>query len=86
MKKFICYLKAIPLFLKCGAWCPHKYEEVTREQCTIISTDNSFRISTTMAHNVNETVHPKATLIKSKCICCGKEDWSWFDREPLIVK
>ena len=38
MKRILCLVKAIPLFLKCGAWCPHVYKEVSREEVIIIST------------------------------------------------
>ena len=85
MKRIICCIKAIPFFLKSGIWCPHIYKEYSKENAIIISTDSSFRVSDSYLHANCETVHPKATLIKNRCICCGKEDWSWFDREPYII-
>lgn len=83
IKKTLCYIKAIPLYIKCGVWSPHIYKEETREQAIIISTENSFRVSKSFIHNDEEIVHPNATLIKNKCIYCGKENFSWFDREPF---
>ena len=64
-------------------WSPHIYKEETREQAIIISTENSFRVSKSFMHNDEEIVHPNAILIKNKCIYCGKENFSWFDREPF---
>ena len=79
MKRIICWIKAIPLFLKCGAWCPHIYEEKTFIPSIIISHQYGFRVSDDYRHGSYETVHPKATLIVCKCLCCGKEELSWFD-------
>ena len=79
MKRLLCYLKAIPFFLKTGVWCPHIYIEVKREKAIVISTDNSFRVASNFIHKSNETVHPHATLMRNSCKCCGKEDLSWFD-------
>lgn len=79
MRRLICYLKAIPFFLRSGIWCPHQYIEVSREPKIVISTDYGFRVSEDYKHELYEKVHPKATLIRSKCLCCGKEDVSWFD-------
>ncbi len=86
MKRLLCYLKAIPFFIKSGVWCPHVYKDEKREHTIIIATQNGFRVSKSMNHRIGETVHPNATLIKSKCIYCGKEDLSWFDREPLLIE
>ena len=85
MKKIICYIKALPFFIKKGIWCPHVYKEYARENAIIISTDNGFRVSNNLLHTNKETVHPKAILIKSKCKCCGNEDWAWYDKEPLHI-
>ncbi|MCM1045264.1 MAG: hypothetical protein NC417_07115 [Candidatus Gastranaerophilales bacterium] len=86
MKKVLCYIKAIPLYLRTGVWSPHMYEEISREQGIIISTDHGFRISDILAHKDNEKVHPKAVIIKNKCVYCGHKDISWYDREPFIIK
>lgn len=85
MTRIICWARAIPFWVRSGIWCPHVYKEETREPAIIISTTNSFRVSDNYVHNPNETVHPKATLIKSKCVCCGKEERSWFDGEIPII-
>lgn len=85
MKQFICYLKAVPFYIKTGIWCPHIYKEDDKFNGIIIATNKSFRISNNYAHRKNEVVHPKATIIRSKCICCGKEYLSWYDQEPLII-
>ena len=79
MKKIICYIKAIPFFIKSGVWCPHMYIEVSKEKAIIISTDNNFRISKNLIHRENEKVHPNATLITCKCKYCGEKELSWFD-------
>lgn len=79
MRRLICYLKAIPFWVRSGVWCPHIYNEETYESAIIISTDYGFRVSDNYKHEPYETVHPKATLMRSKCLCCGKEELSWFD-------
>ena len=79
MKKLICYIKAIPFFLKTGIWCPHTYIEANREKAIIISTDNSFRVSKNLNHKENEKVHQNATLMTCKCKYCGEKELSWFD-------
>lgn len=86
MKRLLCYLKAMPFFIKSGIWCPHEYEEGIRETGIVITTQNGFRISDNLLHNANETVHPKATILRGKCIYCGHEDVSWYDTEPYVVK
>ncbi len=86
MKKILCYLKAIPFFILSGVWCPHVYAEESRETGVVITTKTGFRVSDSLLHNTNETVHPKATILRSKCICCGHEDVSWYDTEPYVIK
>ncbi len=89
MKKFLyllCYLKAIPFYIKTGVWCPHIYEEESREIGIVITTKNGFRVSDSLLHNANETIHPKATILRNKCVCCGHEDISWYDTEPYVIK
>lgn len=87
MKRLLCYLKAIPFLLKSGVWCPHKYKEENKQKVIIIATDKGFRVSDNYEHNSNETVHPDATLVTSRCFCCGKEEYSWyvdFENIPVI--
>ena len=86
MRRFICWIKAIPLFIKSGVWCPHLYNEGTCESTIIISTKNGFRVSDNYIHKPHETVHPKATLIRSKCFYCVIEDLSWFDGSHEDIK
>lgn len=86
IKRIFCWIKAIPFFFKSGVWCPHLYKEESRESVIIISSENSFRVSENYIHSHNETVHPKATLIKCRCAYCGKEELSWYDKEPYIMK
>lgn len=85
MKKIICYFEAILRFINHGVWCPHTYMEASREDAIIISTEDGFRVSRNYIHKPNETVHPKATLITNRCVCCGKKDLSWIDGEVPII-
>ena len=85
MKKIICWLKAVPFWIKTGEWISHLYKEDSHERCIIISTDNTFRVSKDYIHNENETVHPNATLVRAKCVHCGKELLSWFDGEIPVI-
>lgn len=84
-KTLFCYLRAVPFFLKSGIWCPHIYKDESKEKAIIISTDNGFRVSNNWLHNDNERVHTNATLIRSRCIHCGKEELSWYDKEPEVI-
>lgn len=85
MKKLVCYLKAIPFFIKSGIWCPHVYKEVGMDKGIVIARQNNFRISNNLIHNNGETVYPHATIIRNKCIYCGHEDLSWYDNEPVRI-
>lgn len=84
-KAILCYAKAIPFFFRTGLWCPHVYGEETKEQGIVITTNKSFRISNSLQHKENERVHTRATILRSRCTCCGKEDISWYDKEPTLV-
>lgn len=86
MYRVVCWIKAIPFFIRSGIWCPHIYMEVKREKAIIIATSDSFRVSNNLLHNANEKVYPKATLITDRCVCCGKKNMSWFDKEPMILR
>lgn len=85
IKEIGCYIKAIPFWIRSHIWCPHIYGETEYTPAIIIASKNSFRISKDYKHNENEKVYPKATLITSKCICCGKKEISWYDSEPIII-
>lgn len=86
MKRIFCYLKAIPFYIRSGVWCPHVYEEYDKYDGIVITTDHGFRVSDNLMHGKNEQIHPQATIIKSKCVCCGKEDLSWYNQEPFVIR
>ena len=86
MKRIICWAKAIPFWIRSGVWCPHIYVEESREPAIIIANDKGFRVAQNYMHYHDETVYPKATLIRSRCECCGKEDLSWIDGEVEVIK
>lgn len=86
MNRFFCYLKAIPFYIKSGVWCPHIYEEVGKNKGIVIASKNKFRVSNDLLHEQNETVHPHAIIIKNRCVCCGYEEFSWYDSDPIIIK
>ena len=77
MKKLICWIKAIPLWLRTGEFVPHIYE-CCYEKAIIIATDNSFRVADNYQHTANETVYKDACLVRYKCIHCGHEDLAWY--------
>lgn len=81
LKIFKCYVKAFIEFLQYGVFVPHTYKDDSTEIATIIATDNGFRVSNSWAHQPDETVHPNALLVTSKCKCCGKKMYSWY-RNP----
>lgn len=81
LKIFKCYLKALIEFFKHGVFVPHIFRDIKCEEAIIIATDNSFRVSKNYIHEPNETVYPRALLVTSKCMCCGKEIQTWY-REP----
>ena len=78
MKRVLCWLKAIPLWLRCGAWVPHIYGESEYEKAIIIATETGFRVSDSLMHESGETVHKDACLIRCRCVNCGREDVSWY--------
>lgn len=78
IKKLICYLKAIPFFLRTWEWVPHVYRE-EYEKATIISTDRSFRVSTGYEHSPGEKVYKNACLIRQRCKYCGHEKFGWYE-------
>lgn len=76
--KLVCWLKAIPLWIKTGYFVPHLYD-VTTEPAIIISTERGFRIADSYEHEDGEIVHPYAVLEKCKCVFCGHEELSWYE-------
>lgn len=85
IKRLRCWITAIPFWIKTGEWIPHLYREDSSEKCIIIASDTSFRVSKNYIHNENERVYPNATLIRAKCVHCGKELLSWIDGEIPII-
>ena len=77
MKRLLCYIKAIPLWLRTGYFVPHLYETTT-EDAIIIATENSFRVADNYNHSKEETVYPKAVLERYKCVFCGHEELAWY--------
>lgn len=85
MRKLLCWIKAIPLWLRTGDFVPHLYES-TYEEAIIIATDKGFRVSDNYNHKPNETVYPHAILERCKCVYCGAEDNSWYNDKEYIER
>ena len=85
-KELGCNIKAIPLFLKCGAWAPHYFVEVERYKTTVFASKNAFRESNDYLHTEDEETHLNATVERLTCKYCGKETKCWYDREPMRIK
>ena len=90
MKRFAgkvkCYGTALWSLLVHGIWVPHVFRD-EYEDAIIIATDKSFRVSDNYEHTQDERVYAPATLIRSKCIYCGKQELSWMQgREENIRK
>lgn len=77
MKKLLCWLKAIPLWLRTGLFVPHLYEATT-EDAIIIAKPNSFRVADNYNHSEDEVVYKNAVLERCKCVFCGHETLSWY--------
>lgn len=77
IRKIICWLKAIPFYLRTGLWVQHCYED-TYEKAIIVCTDTKFKASDNFFHTSGERIYPKACLIRSRCIYCGHKDVSWY--------
>lgn len=80
-----CYGKAIWDLLTRGIWIPHVFRD-EYEKAIIIATDKSFRVSDNYQHTPEEKVYAPATLIRSKCIYCGKEELSWMQGRPENIR
>lgn len=78
MKKIICWLKAIPLWVRTGLFVPHLYE-ATYEDAIIIAKPDGFRVADNYEHSEEETVYPKAVLERCKCVFCGHEELAWYE-------
>lgn len=85
MKKFIglikqcgCLLRAVPLFLRCGCFVPHVYEEKeTRHGVRIAATQHGFRIAEDLRHRPDEVMHENCAVETLACIHCGKSIMEW---------
>ena len=78
MKRFKCWIKALPLWIRTGLFVPHLYEGTT-EDAIIIAKPNSFRVADNYNHTVDETVYPNAVLERCKCVFCGHEILAWYE-------
>lgn len=85
MRRMLCCIKAVPFYIRTGIWCPHVYEEVSRHKGIVMATEDGFRVSENLLHSERERVHPDATIVLCRCVSCGKEDLSWYDREPPVI-
>lgn len=81
--KIKCLLNGIDSFIKCGCFIPHTFED-TYKKTNIITTENDFRASDSYQHSNEETVHMNCYLITSKCVDCGKEEYSWCTPEMYL--
>ena len=78
MRKFKCWLKAIPHWLLTGNFYVSHENERTYEEAIIISSPRGWRIANNYEHSADETVHPHGCLVKLKCVHCGREDAYWY--------
>lgn len=76
-KRIICYLKAIPFYLRTGEFIPHVFKD-TYERAIVITDGRTFRVSENLEHTAKEHVFPNGCLIRSRCKYCGAEDLSWY--------
>lgn len=78
MKRFKCWIKALPLWFKTGLFVPHLYEATT-EDAIIIASGNSFRVADNYNHSVDAVVYRNAVLERCKCVFCGHEELAWYE-------
>lgn len=79
MKKLVCWIKAVPLWIKSGYFVPHEFEVVSQERTIVIAGKDYFKVSDNYEHQAGEEVVRNALLEKSRCIHCGKEEVCWYD-------
>ena len=83
MKKLLCWIKAIPLWLRTGLFVPHLYEATTEDAIVIASVDG-FRVSDNYEHANDEVVFKNAVVERCKCVFCGHETITWYaNKEEL---
>ena len=76
-KEIVCYIKAIPFFIRTGNFVPHIFQEVESHDGIVVFTDNSFRESQDCCHGYNEGVSIDSKITTYKCKNCGKIEKSW---------
>ena len=74
----ICWLKALPFFLRTGVWCPHLYKEAGIKKAMVAVGADYFRETRRLEHMPGERVYTNATIITDRCVCCGKENRTWY--------
>ena len=85
MKKIICWIKAIPLWLRCNAWVPHLYIEDGRKASIVAAGDAYFRETTSLEHLPGEQIYQKATIVTDRCKVCGKKIKTWYAGEESEI-
>ena len=77
IRKLICWMKAIPLWLRCGEWVPHIYT-CEYEKTIIVAGEGYFRSQKGYEHIPGERVYQDACLITYTCKCCGHRAYAWY--------
>lgn len=82
VKRIGCWLRATADLFRYRMWLPHLYVDLPPEEVIIISTDKWSRVADGYEHGPGETVHPRAILVRSRCVRCGHEESCWYpDRD-----
>lgn len=77
IKKLICWIKAIPVYLRSGQWGPHLYA-CDYQKVIIIADEKNFRVSDNYEHKPGEQVYKNACLITGTCVRCGHKTTAWY--------
>ena len=77
IRKLICWVKAIPLWFRCGEWVPHIYT-CDYEKVNIATGERHFRVTRGYEHAAGEKVYPDACLITYTCNHCGHKTYAWY--------
>lgn len=81
MKQLICYIKAIPFYLRTGEFIPHIFKDSKTYTSDIFVTENDFRLAETYTHLPQEKLIKNATIYESECKYCGKKIMAWSKGE-----
>ena len=73
----MCYIKAIPFYLRTGEFIPHVYVEDEPYIGNIAYTDNSYREVEGLGHTADEQLAIGVYIYRGVCKHCGKVDFSW---------